>query len=162
MSDEETGRPSKSARKREANWLQDLGVELAELKEEDIDALDLPERLATALKELKRLPTHGAQLRQRQYIGKLMRGIDTEPVLALLESRKRQHDAELRRFQRTERWRDRLLAEPSARRELLDEYPDADARELDELLAKATRERDHGRPPAAARELFAFLRRLIA
>src|ERR1700760_12928 len=82
------GRPSKSARKREAESLQELGVELAELPAEEIAALELPEKLETALIELKRLPTHGAQFRQRQFIGKLMRKIDPAPVIARLQAKK--------------------------------------------------------------------------
>ena len=155
-------RQSKSARKREAASLQELGVELAGLADPEIAALDLPDKLLAALRDLKRLPSHGAQLRQRQYIGKLMRDIDPAPVLAKLAERKLRHDSEIRRFQLVERWRDRLLSEPaSALGELLEEYPEADRVVLAKLLGKAERERVDRRAPAAARELFAFLRQLL-
>jgi ribosome-associated protein len=154
-------RASKSARKREAASLQELGVELAALPDREIADLDLPENLFTALRDLKRLPTHGAQLRQRQYIGKLMRKIDPEPVLAKLRERKQRHDVEVRQFQKLESWRDRLLNEPDAIDQLLEDYPAADRAELSGLLAKAAKERAEQRPPSAARELFAFLRRLL-
>jgi ribosome-associated protein len=160
--EEQYGRPSKSARKREAASLQDLGVELAELPEPEIAALDLPDNLFAALRDLKRLPSHGAQLRQRQYIGKLMRKIDAEPIKRKLAERKIEHDAEIRRFQLIERWRDRLLAEPAAALpELLEAYPQADRAALSKLIDRAARELHDQRAPAAARELFAFLRRLI-
>jgi ribosome-associated protein len=155
-------RQSKSARKREAASLQELGVELAGLPDPEIAALDLPDKLFAALRDLKRLPSHGAQLRQRQYIGKLMRDIDPAPVLAKLAERKLRHDSEIRRFQLVERWRDRLLSEPAtALAELLEEYPGADRAALTKLLDKAERERVDQRAPAAARELFAFLRQLL-
>jgi len=155
-------RQSKSARKREAASLQELGVELAGLPDQEIAALDLPDKLFAALRDLKRLPSHGAQLRQRQYIGKLMRDIDPAPVLAKLAERKLRHDSEIRRFQLVERWRDRLLSDPaSALGELLEEYPEADRAVLTKLLEKAERERVDRRAPAAARELFAFLRQLL-
>src|ERR1700728_3130539 len=77
-------RPSKSAMKREASSLQELGVKLSALPDQEIKALDLPDNLFVALRDLRRLPSHGAQIRQRQYIGKLMRKIDPEPVLAKL------------------------------------------------------------------------------
>ncbi|HTB29117.1 MAG TPA: ribosome biogenesis factor YjgA [Steroidobacteraceae bacterium] len=155
-------RQSKSARKREAASLQELGVELAGLPDPEIAALDLPDKLFAALRDLKRLPSHGAQLRQRQYIGKLMRDIDPAPVLAKLAERKLRHDSEIRRFQLVERWRDRLLSEPAtALAELLEEYPGADRAALTRLLEKAERERVDQRAPAAARELFAFLRQLL-
>ena len=155
-------RQSKSARKREAASLQELGVELAGLPDPEIAALDLPDKLFAALRDLKRLPSHGAQLRQRQYIGKLMRDIDPAPVLAKLAERKLRHDSEIRRFQLVERWRDRLLSDPAtALAELLEEYPSADRAALTRLLEKAERERVDQRAPAAARELFAFLRQLL-
>jgi ribosome-associated protein len=154
-------RASKSARKRDAASLQELGVQLAALPDREIDDLGLPDNLSTALRDLRRLPTHGAQLRQRQYIGKLMRNIDPEPVLAKLKERKQRHDGEIRHFQKIEGWRDRLLKEPDAIDQLLEEYPAADRAELSRLVAKAEKERMEQRPPSAARELFAFLRQLL-
>lgn len=154
---------SKSARKREATALQELGVQLAGLPDAEMGSLDLPENLVTALKALRRLSSRGAQVRQRQYIGKLMRTIDAEPVLAKLADRKRKHDMEIRHFQRIEQWRDRLLAEPARTLpELLKEHPRADGDHLAHLLAKIDRERTEQRSPAGARELFAYLRQLMA
>src|SRR5271155_2072291 len=133
---------SKSARKREAASLQELGIKLSALPDQEIKALDLPDSLFVALRDLRRLPSHGAQVRQRQYIGKLMRNIDPEPVLAKLAERKQRHDVEIRQFQRIERWRDRLLSEPGpALDELLKEYPNADRAALARLLEKAEKER---------------------
>jgi ribosome-associated protein len=157
----EEQRLSKSARKREAASLQELGVKLSALPDQEIKALDLPENLFIALRDLRRLPSHGAQVRQRQYIGKLMRKIDPEPVLAKLAERKQRHDVEIRHFQQIERWRDRLLSEPTALQELLEEFPKADRATLTQLLKKAERERLEQRSPVGARELFAFLRQLL-
>src|SRR5271167_1382601 len=134
-SETEEQRLSKSARKREAATLQELGVQLSALPDQEIKALGLPDNLFTALRDLRRLPSHGAQVRQRQYIGKLMRTIDPEPVLAKLAERKQRHDSEIRHFQRIERWRDRLLSEPeTALDELLREYPQAYRATLSKLL----------------------------
>jgi ribosome-associated protein len=158
----EEQRLSKSARKREAASLQELGVKLSALPDQEIKALDLPENLFVALRDLRRLPSHGAQVRQRQYIGKLMRQIDPEPVLAKLAERKQRHDLEIRHFQQIERWRDRLLSEPAdGLKELLQEYPHADRAILSKLLEKAEKERVEQRSPVGARELFAFLRQLF-
>jgi ribosome-associated protein len=167
----ETGEPgeteeqrlSKSARKREAASLQELGVQLSALPDQEIKALGLPDSLFTALRDLRRLPSHGAQVRQRQYIGKLMRTIDPEPVLAKLAERKQRHDSEIRHFQQIERWRDRLLSEPAAGAlELQQAYPQIDRAALLKLLDKAERERLEQRSPVGARELFAFLRQLLS
>jgi ribosome-associated protein len=153
---------SKSARKREAASLQELGVKLSALPDQEIKALDLPDNLFIALRDLRRLPSHGAQVRQRQYIGKLMRDIDPQPVLAKLAERKQRHDLEIRHFQQIERWRDRLLSEPAAGLDdLLREYPHVDRATLTKLLDKAEKERLEQRSPVGARELFAFLRQLL-
>src|SRR5271166_460730 len=129
---------SKSARKREAAALQELGVQLSALPDQEIKALELPDNLFVALRDLRRLPSHGAQVRQRQYIGKLMRDIDPEPVLAKLAERKQRHDLEIRHFQQIERWRDRLLSDDTAAvDEFLQEVPGADRATLVRLIEKA-------------------------
>jgi ribosome-associated protein len=83
--------PSKSARKREAHALQKLGEELVALRAADLARLPLPESLREAIDEARRLTSRGALARQRQYIGKLMRDIDVQPILdamgALTEER---------------------------------------------------------------------------
>jgi len=150
--------PSKSARKRAATELQDLGVELAELSDAELEALGLPDGLVAALRELRRLRARGARLRQRQYIGKWMRRIDPQPVLAHLAARKREHDREVREFQQIERWRDRLLAGGAdALAEFVAACPGADRAMLARLLEEARRERTAGRPPTAARALHSRL-----
>ena len=83
-----------------------------------------------------------------QYIGKLMRSIDPEPVLVKLAERKHRHDLEIRHFQQIERWRDRLLSEPVAGvAELLEEFPTIDQDALRKLLEKAEREKAEQRSP---------------
>jgi len=83
----EPERPSRSARKRAAEALQRLGVRLVTLRETELAALDLPEELLAALREARRLNSRSAQARQRQYIGKLMRSVDPEPIEQALEAR---------------------------------------------------------------------------
>jgi len=53
----EEQRLSKSARKREAASLQELGVQLAALPDQEIKALGLPDTLFVALRDLRRLPS---------------------------------------------------------------------------------------------------------
>jgi ribosome-associated protein len=88
--------PSKSARKREAHALQKLGEELVRLRAQELDLLPLPENLRDAIDEAQRITSRGALSRQRQYIGKLMRDIDVEPVLAALARLTEQRNARAR------------------------------------------------------------------
>ena len=83
-------KPSKSALKREYIALQKLGEELITLKESDLDALPLDESLREAILEARQIKAHGALRRQKQYIGKLMRHIDPEPLRNELAKLRRQ------------------------------------------------------------------------
>lgn len=60
--------------------MQKLGEELITLKPSDLDALPLDENLRDAVMEAQQIKAHGALRRQKQYIGKLMRHIDPEPL----------------------------------------------------------------------------------
>lgn len=80
-------RPSRSARKRAAEALQKLGERLTTLREPELAALDLPEELLEAVRDARRLGHTPAQARARQYIGRLMRQIDTAPIEKALAER---------------------------------------------------------------------------
>ena len=87
-SDEPTStRPNKSALKREAQALVELGVQLARLSPEVWQELQLDERLCDALELYNRIEAHGAKARQRARLGKLLRAIDVAPIEALLLQR---------------------------------------------------------------------------
>lgn len=77
-------KPSKSARKREFLALQKLGEELIQLKESDLRQIGLSEDLLEAVLEARHIKAHGALRRQKQYIGKIMRHIDSEPIRAAM------------------------------------------------------------------------------
>ena len=156
-------RPSKSARKREADAAQGLGTRLIALKESELVALGLPEKLFDAIMLAKRITARGGLARQRQYIGKLMRDIDTAPVEAALHVKSRNAAFDAEKHKRVEAWRTRLLTEgPAALDELLTWCPDADRKSLQALIQKATGARvDSGSREAASRELFRTLRTLF-
>lgn len=73
-------RPSKSQRKREMHALQEIGKILVELPSPQLAKIPMPEELAEAVKTARAIKSHEAKRRQLQYIGKLMREIDPEPI----------------------------------------------------------------------------------
>lgn len=153
--------PSKSQRKRDAEALQKLGEELIALKSSDLAQFDLPENLLNAIQQARRITSHGGLKRQRQYIGKVMRSIDAASVTSKLEELRRKHEINSSHFKQLEHWRDRILAEGnSAIDELLEEYPQADRQMLRQLQRNSQKELQAGKPPAAARQLFKYLRQL--
>jgi ribosome-associated protein len=155
--------PSKSMRKRDAAAAQDLGTRLIALRESELVALNLPETLFDAILLAKRITSRGGLARQRQYIGKLMREIDPEPIEAALNVESRQTAMDAEKHKRVEAWRERLLTEgPAALDDLLKWRPDADRKALQVLISKATSERvDRGSRDGASRELFRSVRSLF-
>jgi len=100
---------SKTQRKKASAELQNLGEKLIGLAPEELHRLDLPKALRDALELAARLSKHGAQRRQRQYIGRLMRDIDPAPIRAYLDATEATERMPKRRFREVEQWRDRLL-----------------------------------------------------
>lgn len=76
-------KPSRSAKKREALALQELGAKLLKLDYGTLSELNLTKSLEDALKEYPRLNTHEAKRRQMQYIGRLMREQTSETLESL-------------------------------------------------------------------------------
>jgi ribosome-associated protein len=99
--DEALERPSRSARKRQAEALQKLGVGLTRMRPAKLrelqQHLQLPEALFEAILEVHRLRSGPALARQRQYIGRLMRDIDPEPIERALTAFARGGDAKMPR-----------------------------------------------------------------
>ncbi len=77
-------KPSKSAKKREYLALQKLGEDLISLKESDLIAIVTDEDLLEAVLEARQIKSHSALRRQKQYIGKIMRRVDSEPIRAAM------------------------------------------------------------------------------
>jgi ribosome-associated protein len=149
--------PSKSQRKRDMHELQDLGVELVELNDDQLASIDLPESLLDAVMHARQLTKHEARRRQMQYIGKLMRHVDPEPIRERIAAYKAVSTAHTARLHMLERWRTRLLEEDDALAELLGSHPGADAGRLRLLVRNAARERAAGQPPKSFRALFKLL-----
>ncbi|GMU70179.1 MAG: hypothetical protein AMXMBFR37_25110 [Steroidobacteraceae bacterium] len=155
--------PSKSARKRTALAAQDLGARLIGLRDAELLALDLPEALLEAILEARRLTSRAALARQRQFIGKLMRRIDTAGIEAALARQARAGEPDAGLHRDAERWRERLLAGGAAALdELAAAHPAADRARLGALAAAARDPRAGVAARTASRSLFRALRTLLA
>lgn len=154
-------RPSKTQRKREMTALQTLGARLVALNADQLGRLDLPERLHEAVREAQRISAHEGRRRQLQFIGKLMRQVDPEPIERGLDELGGDSRAQVALMHRCERWRDRLLDDDGALTELLAEllaeHPGIDAQALRAMVRAARRERAANGTPRHARELYRWL-----
>jgi ribosome-associated protein len=81
--------------------LQKLGVGLTRMRPSKLrqlqQHLQLPETLFEAILEVHRLRSGPALARQRQYIGRLMRDVDAEPIERALAEFSRSGDAKMPR-----------------------------------------------------------------
>ena len=145
---------SKTQRKRRSTELQDVGAELVKLSAEQLARIPMPESLREAVLECKRYSKHEAIRRQMQYIGKLMRDIDAQPILEQLNAMHAPSRRQTALFHVAEKWRTELLADPENVARFAAEYPEADSGQLRELIGKARKERDSDSPPKSYRELF--------
>jgi len=152
---------SKTRRKKNMHALQDLGEKLVALTPAQLASLELPERLADAIEQAKRVAGFEARRRQMQYIGRLMREVDAAPIAERVAAQQMSRQRENARHKDAERWRDRLLADESALTELTRSYPSLDTQQLRTLIRNVRKEQAQGRPPHAARALFRTLRTLI-
>ena len=154
-------RPSKTELKQESIDLQLLGETLTTLSNDQLDQLDLPELMRDALDELSRVGKHEATRRHMQYIGKLMRDIDPAPIRAQLDRWEMGTRANKAAFKASERWRDRLIAEPDALTLFMAEQPTVDCEKLNELLVRARLQAAKGEAPAASRQVFRVIYRVL-
>lgn len=151
---------SKTKLKAEADAQQALGVRLCELPKDKLAKLDLPEVLYAAVLESKKITANGAIRRHRQYLGRLMRDIDTAPIEEQLARWDGKHTAENAYFHGLERWRDRMIADANALQAFLALYPDTDIQQLRTLIRNAQKELAANKPPKSSRELFKLLREI--
>ena len=154
-------RPSKSQRKREMQALQHTGAQLVALNAAQLAQVELPERLFEAVVEAQRIRDFEGRRRQLQYIGKLMRDVDPQPIRAKLEQWHGTAQAHTAQQHLVERWRDRLLAEDGALALFAADHPHCDLQHLRTLIASVRRDQAANRPAKNYRELFRALREAI-
>ncbi len=149
---------TKSEMKRDMTALQDLGEELVELKPAVLEKFPLDDDLRTAIKDAQRFKNE-ARRRQLQFIGKLMRNRDPEPIQAALDKLRNKHAQATIALQKLEVLRDRIVEEgDKAINDALNLYPNADRQRLRTLSRQAAKEKAGNKPPKAYREIFQILK----
>ena len=151
---------SKSQRKRDMDELKKLGMALLDFSDDALRQL-LPETLLEAIRTAKRITSNNARKRQMQYIGKLLKDIDAEPLHGAVAARNHQHSTHTKEFHLVETLRDKLIAEGDAALPgVLTLFPRTDRQHLRKLVRQARKEQENRQPPRASRLLFRYLREL--
>ena len=154
-------RPSKTRLKQESHELQDLGQALVDLPDGRLDALAIPEILLDAVRAYKRTRTHEGKRRQMQYIGKLMRAADTEPIRQAVADMQLGRAKDSLALHQAELWRAELIGSDDALTRWTREHPLTDVQQLRTLVRNARKDAamaPEQRSGRAYRELFQFIR----
>ena len=152
---------SKSEIKRDAEALKKLGEKLVELTKAKLDKIPLEDALLEAVNLAQRLQKE-ARRRQLQYIGKLLRGMDVEPIQAALEKLENKHQQQQAMLHKLELLRDEFVAKgDDALTDFLMDYPQADRQHLRNLIRTASKEKEQNKPAKAYREIFQYLKEIV-
>ena len=149
---------SKSEIKRDAEVLKKLGVELVNLSKNEISKIPLDEDLLYAIELAQKIKKEGYR-RQIQYIGKLLRNRDIEPITQALDKLKNRHNQQVAMFHRLEKLRDELIETGDAE-SIMELFPTADRQQLRTLARSARKELTANKPPKTARQIFQYLKEL--
>lgn len=154
---------SKSQKKRDAEALQNLGVKLIGLTIAKLDLLPLSPALRQAILAAKLIKSHGATRRQAQLIGKLMRTIDAEALLAAYQNIIATEKGQTAIFHQAEQWRQCLLTKDSqALTEFIDTYHPTDIQKLRQLITRAVKALQNDKDSGASTALFRLIKKTIA
>jgi ribosome-associated protein len=156
-----TERPSKTRLKQASHDLQALGVELVALSDERLQALAMPERLLDALRQYKQTRSHEGRRRQMQYVGKLMRGVDVDPLRAAVTQVQLGQTRESLALHQAERWRAELIADDEALTRFAAEHRVDDLQHFRNVIRNARKDAalvPEKRSGRAFRELFQLIK----
>jgi len=133
--------PSRNELKKQMQDLQELGEAVASLPVDRLDKLKIDERLRDAIDELRRTRSFEGKRRQIQYIGKLMKHENPEPLREAVASFRVGSATDTLALHQAEYWRDQLLAGDDALANWVKEYPSTDVQQLRSLVRAARKEK---------------------
>jgi ribosome-associated protein len=165
---------SKTQKKNDVTALQKMGEQLVELSSNQLKTINMPENLLSAIKDAQQMPQHEAKRRQMQYIGKLMRKIDPEPIQNALQNFQMGNNLKALEFKKLEHWRDELKAgNAQIIEEIITTCPNAHRQRLNQLARNARKThqdrktQEDGKPIEdtktikASKALFRYLKEII-
>lgn len=145
---------SKTQIKKEAEALQDLGMELLKLPVRRLEGMDLPDDLRKALIDARSITSKIAGRRQRQFIGALMRDVDPEPIRHALLEPDTGLGAEAETVKETRVWLDRLLSnDPADLEAFIRVCPGLEHQRLRQLLRNIQKEKTAGKASKSLKAL---------
>ncbi len=149
---------SKSAVKQQMHELKVLGEKIVALPDAQLDLIPLEEKLLDAVLLARKITKRGGLKRQLQYIGKLMRNSDPEPIKAALNTIENAHLQDNKAFHLKEQWRDELLSGGNDKlTEFYKLYPGTDLQRLRQLIRSNKNATNEDKKKQATRLVFQLI-----
>lgn len=126
---------SKTQLKRESIDIQKLGKRLVEMSAEQLTKIPLDEHVLEAIALAKKIQNKRSALKRHyQFLGKLLRARETDPIIEALRVIEEANHGHIQRFHQSEMWRDEIIAKGNeAIESLVSQQPGADRQKLRQL-----------------------------
>jgi ribosome-associated protein len=113
---------SKTQLKKEADDIQQFGIEISNLPNHKIKELSLSDEIIEAIIFYKEIKKNSAKRRQAQFLGKLLRDFDLSNVTQEMDTLKAFSRLQVKFEHEAELWRDKLINDQSALNEYINEF----------------------------------------
>lgn len=158
-----TEEKSRTQIKQEATELQKLGERLIALTNNQLLSIDIPKELTEAIIFSRSISTNKAKRRQKQYIGALMRQIDTEPLLKALKRIEGGVALNESQSDQAVLWQKELIKGEDAPIEIIIEaFPGTDRQKLRQLVRNARKEKASAPSKKSAKNLLNYLKEIVS
>lgn len=147
---------SKSQLKRDSKDLQNLGKKLASFNPEQLAKIPLNDKMLDAITLAHKLSNkRGALKRHFQFIGKILRSLDVEPILVAVAAIEDTDNSSKLLFKKMEYWRDRIVAggDPAIN-EYCEQYDTMDRQKLRQLVRNLKQAPTEDKKTRFARQIF--------
>ena len=146
---------SKTAVKKEMLELKLLGEKIVGLPDAQLKRVPLESNLLDAILKARTITKRGGRKRQLQYIGKLMRHVDPEPIRNAIAEFELGHQAETQLFHKKENWRDDLLSGSAVKlTEFIESYPNTDHQLLRQTIRSFKNAKSEDKKIKLSRQVF--------
>ena len=127
---------SKTQLKRESHDIQKLGKRLVEMSAEQLTKMPLDEPVLDAIELAKKIQNKRSALKRHyQFLGKLLRARDVEPIFEAVRVIEEGNHGHIQRFHQAEMWRDEIIAKGNeAIESMVEQQTGADRQKLRQLL----------------------------
>jgi len=130
---------SKTQLKKEADDIQQFGIEISNLPNHKIKELSLSDEIIEAIIFYKEIKKNSAKRRQAQFLGKLLRDFDLSNVTQEMDTLKAFSRLQVKFEHEAELWRDKLINDQSALNEYINEFQ-PDLTNLNQTINAARKE----------------------